>query len=320
MMVELDQVQAARERLAPHVHRTPVFTCRGLDEAAGQHVVLKAENLQRGGSFKVRGATNTLLTLDAAARARGVVAYSSGNHAQGVALAARAAGTRATVVMPRDAPASKREAATAYGAEVVPYDPGRESREEVAAELARNTGRPLVPPFDDPRIVAGQGTVLLELLEQAEELDGLLVPVGGGGLLAGCCVVARARWPGLRIFGVEPRLAAGAHRSLAAGRPMPTEAGSTLCDGLRPPQVGEVTFAHFHRTVEEVLLVDEEEVARAVRFLLTRAKLLVEPSGAVGVAALLAGRLPLPRGARVGVILSGGNVDPAVLASLLATR
>jgi threonine dehydratase len=249
-----------------------------------------------------------------------VVAYSSGNHAQGVALAARAGGTRATVVMPGDAPAAKREAVLAYGAEIVTYDPASERREEVAERLRRETGRPLLPPFDHPDIVAGQGTVLLELLESAGELDALVVPVGGGGLLSGCCVVARALAPKLRLFGVEPRAAPGATRALEAGRPVAIEPEPTRCDGLRPLQVGELTFSIFSRAVEQVLLVDEEEVARAVRLLLSRAKLLVEPSGAAGLAALLAGRVPLPPGSRVGVILSGGNVDAGVLAEILVEQ
>lgn len=266
----------------------------------------------------MRGATNALLSLDESERAAGVVAYSSGNHAQGVALAARAAGARATVVMPRDAPAAKREAVLAYGAEIVPYDPETEKREEIAARLSAETGRPLVPPFDHPDVVAGQGTVALELLEDAGGLDALVVPVGGGGLLSGCCLVAEGLAPGLRVFGVEPHAAPGATLALAAGRPVPVEPEPTLCDGLRPRQVGRLTFSIFSRLAEAVVLVEEEEVKRAVRLLLARAKILAEPSGAAGLAALLAGRLPLPPGSRVGVILSGGNVDARVLARILA--
>jgi threonine dehydratase len=317
--VTIEQVRRARGRIDAHVHRTPVLTCASLDAACGLTLFLKAENLQRGGSFKVRGATNALLCLDPQRRARGVVAYSSGNHAQGVALAARAAGVPATVVMPETAPRAKRAAVEQYGAEVVSYDPERESREEIARELARESGRPLVPPFDHPEIIAGQGTATLELLEEVEGLDALVIPVGGGGLLSGACVVARALRPSLRLIGVEPRLAPTATRALESGGPVTVEPGATLFDGLRPLHVGEHTYAIMSEAVEAMVLVEEEDVAPALRLLLMRAKTLAEPSGAAALAALLARRLELPARSRVGVILSGGNVDPEVLADLLRT-
>ena len=319
-MVELtlDDVKAAAQRLKGRVHRTPVLSSRSLDEATRHRVFLKCENLQRAGAFKIRGALNKLLTLSPEDLARGVLAFSSGNHAQGVALAARMTGTTAVILMPTDAPALKLAATRGYGAEVVFYDRQTEDREARARELAEKTKRVLVPPYDDPAIMAGQGTAALELLEEVPDLDALLTPVGGGGLMAGCSTVARALRPAMKIFGVEANTANDTWLSLKKGERVTIAPPPTIADGIRNLSPGELTFPILKRNLTDVLLVSDAEIAEAVRFLLLRGKILVEPTGAVPAAALLAGKLPLAKGARVGVVLSGGNVDPATLAALLA--
>jgi threonine dehydratase len=316
-MITLDDVRAAARRLDGRVHRTPVETSRSLDEATGCSVLLKCENLQRAGAFKIRGALSKLLLLSPAERARGVVAFSSGNHAQGVALAARLTGTTATILMPTDAPALKLAATRGYGAEVVFYDRQTEDREARARELVERSGRVLVPPYDDPAIMAGQGTAALELLEEAPDLAALLTPVGGGGLMAGCSTVTRALAPNAQVFGVEADSANDTWLSFRKGERVAIAPPPTIADGIRNLSPGVLTFPILQRNLTDVLLVSDEEIARAVRFLLLRAKLLVEPTGAVPVAALLARKVPVPAGARVGVVLSGGNVDPATLVDLL---
>jgi threonine dehydratase len=314
----LEQVKEAARRLGGRVHRTPVITSRSLDAATGHSVFLKCENLQRAGAFKIRGALNKLLSLRPAERSRGVVAFSSGNHAQGVALAAQLTGTTALILMPTDAPALKLAATRAYGAEVVFYDRQTEDREQRARELVEKTGRVLVPPYDDDAIMAGQGTAALELLADAPDLDALLTPVGGGGLMAGCSTVARALCPTMSIFGVEADTANDTWLSLQKGERVSIAPPPTIADGIRNLSPGALTFPILRETLTGILLVSDEEIKEAVRLLLLRAKLLVEPTGAVPVAALLAGKLPLSKGARVGVVLSGGNVDPDTLAEILA--
>ncbi len=319
-VLTLDDVKAAAQRLKGRVHRTPVLTSRSLDEATGHRVFLKCENLQRAGAFKIRGALNKLLTLSPDDLARGVLAFSSGNHAQGVALAARMTGTSAVILMPTDAPALKLAATRGYGAEVVFYDRQTEDREARARELAEETKRVLVPPYDDPAIMAGQGTTALELLEDAPDLDALLTPVGGGGLMAGCSTVAKALRPAITVFGVEADTANDTWLSLKKGERVSIAPPATIADGIRNLSPGTLTFPILKRNLTDVLLVSDAEIAEAVRFLLLRCKILVEPTGAVPAAALLAGKLPLPKGARVGVVLSGGNVDPATLAVLLTQK
>ena len=316
----LDQVQEAARRLEGRVHRTPVITSRSLDEATGYAVFLKCENLQRAGAFKIRGALNKLLSLGPAERARGVVAFSSGNHAQGVALAARLTGTTALILMPTDAPALKLAATRGYGAEVVFYDRQTEDRERRARELVEQTGRVLVPPYDDAAVMAGQGTAALELLADAPGLDGLLTPVGGGGLMAGCSTVAKTLDPAMRVFGVEADSANDTWLSFQKGERVSIAPPPTIADGIRNLSPGALTFPILRERLSGILLVSDAEIKDAVRFLLLRAKLLVEPTGAVPVAALLAGKLPLAQGARVGVVLSGGNVDPGTLAEILAGK
>src|SRR5262245_47857323 len=316
-MLTLDHVEAAARRLDGRIHRTPVTSSHFFDEATGHRVFFKCENVQRAGAFKIRGALNKLLTLSAEERARGVIAFSSGNHAQGVALAAGMTGTSALILMPTDAPALKLAATRGYGAEVVFYDRQTEDREARARELVEKTGRVLVPPYDDAAIMAGQGTAALELLADAAELEALLTPVGGGGLMAGCSTVAKAMRPDMKIFGVEADTANDTWLSLRKGERVSIAPPPTIADGIRNLTPGALTFPILRRNLTDVLLVSDDAIREAVRFLLLRCKLLVEPTGAVAVAALLSGTLPLPRGARVGVILSGGNVDPESLAQIL---
>jgi len=303
-----DDVRQARARIGSLARRTPVMTSASFNQAAGFEVYFKCENLQKGGAFKIRGAANLIFSLGPEAARRGVVAYSSGNHAQATAIAARHVGAPATIVMPADAPRSKLAATRGYGANVVTYDRHSASREEIAARIVERTGAALVPPFDHPLIMAGQGTAALELLEEAPGLGALVGPVGGGGLLSGCAVIAKDVSPAIRVFGVEPEEANDTFLSFAAGRPVSIPTPNTIADGLRAPRPGELTFPVLRRLAERILLVSEDEIRAAVRFLLTRLKLLVEPSGAVAAAAVLHGKLPRDAGP-VGVILSGGNLD-----------
>ena len=311
-----DPVAAAAERLAGVAHRTPVLTCGAIDAVAGAHVYLKCENLQRVGAFKFRGAFHAISSLTPEERARGVVTHSSGNHAQGLALAARLLGVAATVVMPHDAPAVKRRATEGYGARVVACD--AQNREAVCAAEIAERGSVLIHPYDDDRIIAGAGTAAWELLDQVGELDAIIVPVGGGGLSSGTCLAVEERAPGCRVVGVEPEGADDARRSLAAGRVVTLDGvPTTIADGLRTRMIGERNLAILQRHLAEVLVVTDAEIVAALRLLWERAKLVVEPSGAAALAGLLSGRFALSHGARVGVIISGGNVEPAVLAELL---
>jgi len=314
-VVSESEIQAALLRIRPWVRRTPVETSRSFDERAGVRTFFKCENLQRGGAFKIRGASNFILQLSPEQLKRGVVAYSSGNHAQAVAIAARLAGAPATLVMPADAPRAKLEATRAQGAQIITYDRLSESREAIGEQIAQQKGATLVPPFDHPWIIAGQGTTALELLEDVPELEALVGPLGGGGLLSGCAIAASSLRPGIRIFGAEPQAANDWYLSVAAGRPIEIPPPATLADGLRATRPGQLTFSILKDRLEAVLLVSEEEIRQTMAFLLTRLKLLVEPSGAVAAAAVLHGKLPA--GVRsVGVILSGGNVDLELLRSL----
>ncbi|MGA2329421.1 MAG: threonine/serine dehydratase [Bryobacteraceae bacterium] len=313
--IQPEQIRMAAERIRPIAHRTPVMTSRSFDAEAGVEAYFKCENLQRGGAFKIRGASNFIFSIPREDLARGVVAYSSGNHAQAVAIAARHVGARATIVMPADAPRSKVEATRSYGASIVTYDRLRENREAIGARIAQESGATLVPPYDHPWTIAGQGTVALELLEQAPELDALIAPVGGGGLLSGCAIAAKSVNPNIRLFGAEPEDANDTFLSFRAGHRVEIPPPKTLADGLRATRPGEITFPILRELAEDILLVSEDEIRSALKFLLARMKILVEPSGAVPAAAVLFGKLP--RGVRtVGVILSGGNVDFEVLAAL----
>jgi len=316
-LLSIDDVRAAARRLSSHVYRTPVLSSEPFDEASGYRVFFKCETLQRAGSFKIRGALNKLLTLTPEERARGVVAYSSGNHAQGVALAARLVGTTAIVCMPTDAPTLKVAATRGYGAEIVSYDRLKDDRAAVARRIVEETGRVLVPPYDDPAIMAGQGTAALELFEDVPSLDALVTPVGGGGLMAGCSTVARTLSPTITVVGVEADTANDTYLSLQKGERVTIPPPPTIADGIRPQSPGELTFPILKRNLTAVALVSDAEIVAAVRFLALRARLIVEPTGAVGAAAVLTGKLGVPPGARVGVVLSGGNVDPDLLIQIL---
>jgi len=315
--IGIEDVRAAGARLKGRIHRTPVITSRSFDDLCGCSVFLKCENLQRAGAFKIRGALNKLLTLTAGERARGVVGFSSGNHAQSVALAARLTGASAIILMPTDAPALKVAATIGYGAEVVYYDRQTEDREALARDLVAKTGRVLVPPYDDPAIMAGQGTAALELMEDVPDLDALLTPVGGGGLMAGCSTVAKALRPAMKIYGVEADTANDTYLSFKEGRRVTIAPPPTIADGIRNLSPGALTFPINKQNLTDVLLVSDREIEEAVRFLLLRCKVLVEPTGAVPAAAVLTGKPSLPKGSRVGIVLSGGNIDPALLAEIL---
>ena len=315
--ISFEDVLRAEERLAGVAHRTPVFTSRTVDELTGYRVFFKAENMQRAGAFKFRGAYNTLSQLSADERKRGVVAYSSGNHAQGVAYAAKLLGIPATIVMPTDAPQSKLAATRGYGANVVFHDRQTEDRAEIAAEIARKTGAVIIPPFDHPHIMAGQGTAGLELMQDVPGLDVLITPVGGGGLLSGCATAAKGINPKIRVFGVETERSNDWWQSVRAGERIKIDPPNTIADGMRTQQPGVLTFQVVQSLVEDILLVSEQEVTTAVKFLLMRLKILAEPTGAVAPAAVLSGKLNAPAGAKIGVVISGGNVDAAVLAEIL---
>jgi threo-3-hydroxy-L-aspartate ammonia-lyase len=312
----LAEVEAAAARIAGRVHRTPVLSSRLLDRELGCQVLAKAEHLQRVGAFKARGAFSALLALDQATRARGVIAVSSGNHGQAVALAASETGGRALVVMPEDANPAKVAATRAYGGEVITEGVTASSREAVVLRLAAERGLHLVHPFDDLDVMAGQGTAALELLEQAGELDVVVVPVGGGGLISGTAAAVKGRSPGTRVVGVEPAVAADARASLAAGRRVALpRAPVTLADGVRSLCVGERPFEVMRRLVDEIVTVTEDELREALALAWSRTKQLIEPSAALPLAALRAGAVRA-RGA-AGVILTGGNVDVAPLVAAL---
>jgi threonine dehydratase len=307
MVIQADDIRCAAERIRPLARRTPVLSSAAFDGECGKRVYFKCENLQNGGAFKIRGAANLILSLPEAALAHGFVAYSSGNHAQATAIAARHLGAQATIVMPEDAPRSKMAATRSYGAGIVTYNRFTDSREQIAGRIQQESGATLVPPFDHPMIMAGQGTAALELLEETGPLDALITPVGGGGLLSGCAVIAKAIEPAIRIFGAEPEGANDTFLSLLAGERVAV-VPETIADGLRSPKPGELTFPIIKLLAERIALVSDDEIRTAVKFLLLRLKILVEPSGAAGAAAVLFRKLP-DDVRSVGVVLSGGNVD-----------
>jgi threonine dehydratase len=316
-VITLDDVHAAAARLEGVAHRTPVLRSRTLDARTGASVHLKAECLQRGGAFKFRGAYSMISTLPEVARRRGVVAYSSGNHAQAVAIASGLLDSRATILMPADTPPAKMEATRGYGAEVVTYDRYTEDREALGAALAdERGGLELVPPYEHPAVMAGQGTAALELLADVPDLDLLLVPVGGGGLIAGCATAAKALRPDVRVVGVEPEAGDDTRRSLEAGERVRIETPRTIADGQQADIPGRLTFEVNRRLVDAVEVVSDAEIVAAMAFLFDRMKLVAEPSGASAFAALLAGRVDAA-GARVGVVISGGNVGVARFCELL---
>ncbi|MGP1272231.1 MAG: threo-3-hydroxy-L-aspartate ammonia-lyase [Phycisphaerales bacterium] len=323
--VTIEDVHAAAERISGSAVRTPVMTSRSLDAMVGATVLLKCESFQRVGAFKFRGAYNALSRL--AASGRGALAYSSGNHAQGVALASAMLGVRAVIVMPANAPAVKVAATRGYlacggveGSEVVTYDPSTTVREELGAEIAERLRLTIVPPYDHPHIIAGQGTAALELFEDAGSLDDFFVCCGGGGLLSGCAVVAKAVAPACRVVGVEPSLGDDVTQSFRTGRLHEVRNPDTIADGARTPRPGRHTFALVHTHVDEMMTVEDDELRRMMRFAFERMKLVVEPSGVLGLAGLVRRSQEQPesvRGRRIGVLISGGNVDPAVFSALI---
>jgi len=316
-VIELDDVRRAASRLHGVAHRTPVVTSRTLDERTGARVRLKPENLQRMGAFKFRGAYNTVSQLDPAERARGVVTASSGNHAQALALSAALHEIQATILMPEDAPPSKAAATQGYGARIVRFDRYAADREALLAELAEREGLEIVHPYDDERVMAGQGTAALELIEDGGALDLLLVPVGGGGLIAGSATAATGLCPDCRVIGIEPEVGDDTARSLAAGERVSVPVGRTIADGQQIDIPGAHTFPVIRERVAAVVTVSDAEIVTAMRFAFERLKLVLEPSGASALAALLHGKVEAG-GAETGVILSGGNVDVARFRELTA--
>lgn len=314
--VTYDDVASAARMLADRCHRTPVITSRTVDQRCSASVFFKCENLQRGGAFKFRGAYNALTRLPAEQKRRGVVAYSSGNHAQAVALAGQLLRIPALVVMPQDAPPVKLDATRGYGAEIVFYDRGRESREEIAERLAQLRGLAVIPSFDHPHIVAGQGTAAKELIEDAGSLDFLFVPCGGGGLLSGCAIAARHLAPGVKVIGVEPAAGDDATRSFHTRELHTVADPDTIADGARTSSLGKITFPLVLHHVSDMVTVTDQELVSAMVYLWERLKLVVEPTGALGAAGLFEGKADV-RGARIGVILSGGNADFRQLARVL---
>jgi len=310
------RILEARKRLRGQAHLTPVLTSTTLDRQVGAQVFMKAENFQRAGAFKFRGAYNAVAQLSEAERAQGVVTFSSGNHAQAVALVGRLLQVRTTVVMPRDAPAVKRAATEGYGATIIDYDPALASREALARELVEGQGGILIPPYDHEAVIAGQGTAVLELHDQIGACDMLLVPCGGGGLLSGCAVAARGVMPRCQVIGIEPALADDATRSFRTRTLQQVHNPATIADGTRTPSLGKLTFPLILEHVADMQTVSEAAIMAAVRFFFERLKIVVEPSGALGLAALLSGAVPA-RG-RVGIVLSGGNMDGETLGRIMA--
>ena len=315
VQVTFADVLAAAKRIEAFASKTPILSSRLFDRAAGTKAFFKCENLQRGGAFKIRGAANFLMALSPEERVRGVVTFSSGNHAQAVAMAAAHLDVRATIVMPTDAPKAKVESTKTYRPQIIFYDRQREKREEIADRVARQTGAIILPSYDHPWIIAGQGTAALEMLRELPDLDTLAVPLGGGGLLSGCLVVARELRPRMEVFGVEPELANDWYLSLKKGSPVEIPPPLTIADGLRTPVPGAITFPIVKERAKGVVTVSEDQIKTAVRFLMSRMKLLVEPSGAVAAAAVLCQKLPSV-GQSVGILLSGGNVDFDVVAAI----
>ena len=310
-------VEAAARRIHGHAHRTPVLTSRTVDESLGATVFFKCENFQRTGAFKFRGAFNALSSLDSAARARGVVAFSSGNHAQAVALAARMLGIEAIIVMPEDSPPSKMQATRGYGGQVVTYDRYREDREDIARRLAEERGAAVIPPYDHPDVIAGQGTAAAELFERVGALDSLFVCLGGGGLLGGSLLSAKALAPHCKVYGVEPALGNDGQLSLRQGSIVRIEVPRTIADGAQTSSLGRLTFEIIRREVADILTATDPELIECMRLFATRMKIVVEPTAALSFAAVRAQGAAL-KGQRVGVIVSGGNVDVERYAAQLA--
>lgn len=309
--LSLDDVRAAAARIRPHIHRTPLLPTRSISERAGVEVRLKCENLQRAGSFKIRGAMNALLQLGEEGRRNGVVAFSSGNHAQGVALAAKLLAIRATIVMPENSVQAKVDATRAYGAEVVTAGVTAATRDTVAREIASKSGAAVIPPFDDERIIAGAGTVGLEIAEEWPEVEAIVTPLGGGGLLSGTALAATSINSHINVYGIEPRAGNDGEQSFRSGRIVHIDPPKTIADGARTLAIGERNFAIIRERVKDVVSVDDDVLLEATRYAMSRTKLVIEPTGALGIAALLSGAIK--PGGRVAVVVSGGNLDFSLL-------
>lgn len=314
-----EDVLAARARISGAAHKTPVLTSRTADATVGATLFFKAENLQRSGAFKFRGAYNAIAALDPESRQKGVVAYSSGNHAQAVAYAARLQGVSATIIMPKDSPEMKVAATRGYGAEIVFYDRYTEDREQISRRLAAERGAALIPPYDHPDVIAGQGTAALELIEEVGPIDLLVVPLGGGGLLAGCALSARATAPAGTIVGVEPEAGNDGQQSLRKGEVVRIPVPKSIADGALTTHIGDHNFPILKDKVDDIVTVSDAQLVETVRFFAERMKLVVEPTGCLAAAAVLHGAVA-SAGKRVGIVLSGGNVDLKVLAALLGGR
>ncbi len=312
-MVTFEDIRSAAERMRDAVHHTPVVTSHLLDGECRNRMLLKCENLQRAGAFKFRGAFNAISRLSDMEKERGVITYSSGNHAQAVALVSRILGIRATIVMPANAPAMKLEATRSYGAEIVTYDPAVANREVIAREIAAERGCCIIPPFDHPHVVAGQGTAALEFLNDTGPLDFLLIPCGGGGLLSGCAIATKHLAPACKVIGVEPAAGDDATRSFQTGTLHTVHNPDTIADGARTSSLGELTFPLVRRWVDDMITVTDDDLVRAMRFVWTRLKLVVEPTGVLGLAAIFSHRYAV-EGKNIGVMISGGNVDVAAAA------
>ncbi|HEY0602516.1 MAG TPA: threonine/serine dehydratase [Herpetosiphonaceae bacterium] len=313
--VTLDDVRAAAERIEPYIHHTPLLQSATLSRLTGSELRLKAEHMQRSGSFKLRGALNKLLSLSEAERRRGIVAFSSGNHAQGVALAARLTGCRATIVMPSDAPRAKLEATRDYGATIVLYDRHSEDREAIARQIAEERDSILVPPFDDPQVIAGQGTIGLEIVAEWPELEIALIPVGGGGLISGMSIAIKGLLPHAQVIGVEPAVADDARQSLAADTIVRIPQPRTVADGVATPAIGKLPFAIMRSLVDEIVTVGEDEIMQTLALIMTRTKQVVEPTGALSTAAALTGKVAIKE-RKVMSLLCGGNLDLSVMQQL----
>jgi len=311
-----ERIKEAKERLRGYANVTPIMTSRTLNRWVGAEVFLKCENFQRVGAFKFRGAFNAISRLTDQQRSRGVITYSSGNHAQAVALVGRLLGVQTTVIMPNNAPLTKRAATEGYGATVIDYDPAESTREEMAKVIKSERGYTLIPPFDHADVIAGQGTAALELFEEVKTLDLLLVPCGGGGLLSGSAIAGKGMDPGCKVVGIEPVLADDATRSFHTRTLQTVSNPPTIADGTRTPSLGKLTFPLVLKYVDDMRTVSEDAIVEAVRFLFYRMKLVVEPSGALGVAALLSGAIPAS--GRVGVMISGGNIDAGTMSKILS--
>ncbi|MCA8247840.1 threo-3-hydroxy-L-aspartate ammonia-lyase [Burkholderia multivorans] len=314
-----DDVAAAAARIAGHAHRTPVMTSRTVDDALGAQVFFKCENLQRMGAFKFRGAFNALSRFDAEQRRRGVVAFSSGNHAQAIALSARMLGIPATIVMPQDAPAAKIAATRGYGGTVVTYDRYTEDREQIGRELAERDGLTLIPPYDHPDVIAGQGTAAIELFDEVGPLDAVFTPLGGGGLLSGTALATRALSPNARLYGVEPEAGNDGQQSFRSGAIVHIDTPRTIADGAQTQHLGNITFPIIRRDVDDILTATDDELVECMRLFASRMKIVVEPTGCLSFAGARRMKDEL-KGKRVGIVISGGNVDLDAFSALLASR